>query len=371
MRVRLACFATARILPSTGARTEPSDAALPGVSAEPERRVERTGRPCSAGSKGAFGMAFSRREWLQLSAASVVPAAWGGARLLAQTPAPAGQAPAQAPPKTEFVDVRRNVSIFTGQGGTIGLLVNPGGLAVVDTQFPATAQICLDGLKTRAAAAPDRSRHQHPPSRRSHRRQRRASRCGQDDRCACQGARADEGRCGAPDPAQRAGANLSRLDVSRDVQGRPRRRGGFGASHYGPAHTGGDIVVLFEKANVAHMGDLTFNRRHPFIDRPGGASIAGWITLLEQVSKAHAADTIFVFGHAGDGWKVTGAKADLLVQRDYFTALLELRARRGEGRQVEGRHHQNQRGAERVHRSRPADRACDGRGLRRNRCVSS
>ena len=30
--------------------------------------------------------------------------------------------------------------------------------------------------------------------------------------------------------------------------------------HYGPAHTGGDVVIYFEKANVAHMGDLMFNR---------------------------------------------------------------------------------------------------------------
>jgi hypothetical protein len=71
------------------------------------------------------------------------------------------------------------------------------------------------------------------------------------------------------------------------------------------------------------MGDLVFNRRQPFIDRPGGASIQGWITLLEQVTKAHGADTIFVYGHAGDGFKVTGGKADLQYMRDYLTALLD------------------------------------------------
>ena len=94
------------------------------------------------------------------------------------------------------------------------------------------------------------------------------------------------------------------------------------ATFYGPAHTGGDIVVLFEKANVAHMGDLVFNRLHPFVDRQGGASIEGWMTVLEQVMKAHGADTIFVFGHAGETFRVTGGRADLQYQRDYFTALL-------------------------------------------------
>jgi cyclase len=66
-----------------------------------------------------------------------------------------------------------------------------------------------------------------------------------------------------------------------------------------------------------------FNRWQPFIDRPGGSSVQGWITVLEQVMKAHGSDTQFVFGHAGTGFKVTGSKADLQVQRDYLTALLE------------------------------------------------
>jgi cyclase len=95
------------------------------------------------------------------------------------------------------------------------------------------------------------------------------------------------------------------------------------AHHYGPGHTGGDSVVVFEKANVVHMGDLMFNRMHPFVDRVGGASIANWIVTLEKVMKAHANDTMFIFGHANPKFQVTGSKADLAVQRDYFHALLD------------------------------------------------
>ena len=40
-------------------------------------------------------------------------------------------------------------------------------------------------------------------------------------------------------------------------------------SHHGPAHTGGDSVVYFERADIIHMGDLVFNRMPPFIDRAG------------------------------------------------------------------------------------------------------
>ena len=93
--------------------------------------------------------------------------------------------------------------------------------------------------------------------------------------------------------------------------------------HYGAAHTKGDAVVTFEKANVVHMGDLVFNRRHPVIDRPGGASIAGWIKALDKAAKDHGKDTIFIFGHAGPKFAVTGTAADLAYQRDYLLALLE------------------------------------------------
>jgi hypothetical protein len=71
------------------------------------------------------------------------------------------------------------------------------------------------------------------------------------------------------------------------------------------------------------MGDLMFNRMHPVVDRLSGASIAGWITVLERALKDLPNDTLFVFGHANPKFQVTGAKADLQLQRDYFTALLE------------------------------------------------
>jgi cyclase len=96
--------------------------------------------------------------------------------------------------------------------------------------------------------------------------------------------------------------------------------------HYGPAHTGGDIVILFEKANVAHMGDLMFNRAHPVIDRVNGASIRNWIATLRRVSSELPADTLYIFGHAGTGRDVTGSREDLLRHAAYLEALLAFTA---------------------------------------------
>ena len=71
------------------------------------------------------------------------------------------------------------------------------------------------------------------------------------------------------------------------------------------------------------MGDLVFNRLHPFVDRPAGASIDNWITALERVPREHSADTIYIFGHAKDGSGATGSRADFARFRDYLTAVLD------------------------------------------------
>ena len=95
------------------------------------------------------------------------------------------------------------------------------------------------------------------------------------------------------------------------------------ARYFGAAHTNGDVVVLFEKANVVHMGDLVFNRIYPVIDRVGGGSIRHWITVLEKVAREYPEDAIYIFGHGNPKFGVTGQRGDLLVLRDYLVSLLE------------------------------------------------
>jgi cyclase len=266
----------------------------------------------------------TRRDLLRWTSLSLA-AAWPATRLLGQAPAP----PQGPPPATQtsFADLRRHVGIFNGRGGTIGTYVAKGTTVVVDTQFPDTAQICLDGLKAKTggrAADLVIDTHFH------------GDHTGGNGTFKAAGAKTIVAHATVPElmklrprpdgpprtPPDATFPDTWRQDLGDEV---------VSAAFHGPAHTGGDIVVHFEQANVVHMGDLVFNRMHPFVDRGGGASIQGWITLLERVAKAHGNDTIFVFGHAGERFKVTGGKADLLYQRDYFTALLEFtrKAKRG------------------------------------------
>jgi len=94
------------------------------------------------------------------------------------------------------------------------------------------------------------------------------------------------------------------------------------AKFYGRAHTSGDVVVTFERANVAHMGDLMFNQRHPVVDRAAGALLRSWAQILDRVPKDHDKDTIYIFGHSNTGLPVVGSDKELATFRNYIGALL-------------------------------------------------
>ncbi len=93
--------------------------------------------------------------------------------------------------------------------------------------------------------------------------------------------------------------------------------------YFGAGHTNGDSLIHFEKSNIVHMGDLMFNRRHPNVDRSAGANIKSWITVLEETNKTFNSKTNFVFGHAAEGYSVTGSKVDLEAFKNYLIALME------------------------------------------------
>ncbi|GAB2508710.1 MBL fold metallo-hydrolase [Lysobacter humi (ex Lee et al. 2017)] len=69
------------------------------------------------------------------------------------------------------------------------------------------------------------------------------------------------------------------------------------ARHVAHAHTDGDVLVKFEKANVLHMGDVYFNGLYPFIDLESGGSIDGFLAAIRAgVAMADEA-TLVVPGH--------------------------------------------------------------------------
>ncbi|OHE89547.1 MAG: MBL fold metallo-hydrolase [Verrucomicrobia bacterium RIFCSPLOWO2_12_FULL_64_8] len=266
---------------------------------------------------------MNRRTFLVRSAGLAAAGLFTRSLLRAQStsgtpPSAALSRPQAGPPITEFKPLRRNTGIFTGRGGTIGWLAAPAAFVVVDTQFPDTAGICLAGLPDRAGRTLDAVINTH------HHRDHTAG-----NPVFKPATKTIVAQANAPKLQFAAAEKAGGVDkeVFADTTFDSVWRRDFGgevvtAQYFGPAHTGGDAIVHFEKANVIHMGDLVFNRMYPVIDRPGGASVRGWITVLGEVHKNYPADAIYVFGHGNPKFGITGTRDDLGVMRDYFVALL-------------------------------------------------
>jgi len=69
------------------------------------------------------------------------------------------------------------------------------------------------------------------------------------------------------------------------------------AIHTAPAHTDGDAIVIFEEANVAHLGDVFFNGMYPLIDIEAGGSMQGIIDSVESILPLLDENTQIIPGH--------------------------------------------------------------------------
>lgn len=67
--------------------------------------------------------------------------------------------------------------------------------------------------------------------------------------------------------------------------------------HLPGAHTDGDSIVWFTKANVVHMGDIFVTYGFPFIDLDSGGHVQGMIAANEQVLSLVPADARVIPGH--------------------------------------------------------------------------
>jgi cyclase len=252
---------------------------------------------------------MTRRSFFQMSLASGLLAA--GGRGGAQG----------APPEATvtFTPLRRNVGLCTGRGGTIGWLITPGGVVVVDSQFPDTATKVLAGVSERTSRRIDLLVNTH------HHGDHTAGNI--VFKPAVDGILAHERVPALQKQAAEAQGTLDQQAYADHTYGKVWRQEIAGdtmrVEYFGPGHTSGDSVVTFEKANVAHVGDLVFRERHPFIDRPAGASVQNWIAALEAIRTAHGRDTIFIFGHAREGLGPSGTAADLVEMSRYLSGVVE------------------------------------------------
>jgi len=90
------------------------------------------------------------------------------------------------------------------------------------------------------------------------------------------------------------------------------------AFHVAPAHTDGDSIVHFRKANVLHMGDVFFQGGYPFIDLGSGGSAPGVLAAVEQALELADGSTKVIPGHGE-----LSDKAGLTQYRDMLKTAIE------------------------------------------------
>lgn len=101
--------------------------------------------------------------------------------------------------------------------------------------------------------------------------------------------------------------------------------------HVEHAHTDGDALVHWTRADVLHMGDTFFNGNLPFVDLESGGSIDGYIAAVEEGLRIADADTVIIPGHGP-----VARRPDLVRFRDMLRGLRDrVAAAMREGRSLE------------------------------------
>lgn len=211
-----------------------------------------------------------------------------------------------------------NIGVFTEKGGTIAFLLSENGIVVVDAQFPDTAPHLIDELKKKSASPFHLliNTHHHFDH--------------------TSGNIAFKGLVKhvlAHENSKLNQEKVAKQQKTEDAQFYPDQTftntwcEQFGKekiclSYFGAGHTNGDSLVHFQHADIVHMGDLVFNRRHPYIDKSAGADIGNWIKLLEKATHTYGKKTRYVCGHAGEGYDISIKADDLLAFRDYLGNVL-------------------------------------------------
>lgn len=210
------------------------------------------------------------------------------------------------------------IGIFTEKGGTIAFLLSKEGVVVIDAQFPEQAKHLINELKNRTDKPINlliNTHHHGDHTAGNIEFKNIVQHVIGHENCLLNHQHVAEVQKTVD---KQLFADITFRNTWKIKVGNEKIK----AHYLGAAHTNGDAIIHFQNANIAHMGDLVFNRRYAFVDRAAGASISGWIDVLDKAKSIFDTGTLFVFGHAFDPVKVTGSMDDLSAMQHYLAKLL-------------------------------------------------
>ncbi len=211
-------------------------------------------------------------------------------------------------------DLRGGVGVFTEKGGTIAYLITKEGIAIVDTQFPEQAEHLITALrKNNDQPIPYLINTHHHGDHSSG----NIAFTGIAKKVVAHANSAQNQR-NVAEKQNNVDKQLFPDTTFTDTWQQKIGNESIKMHYFGAGHTNGDSIVHFENANIAHLGDLLFNGRYPFVDASAGASVKSWIKVLDKTQKTFDKNTLFVFGHAFDPEKITGGQEEINLFKDFL-----------------------------------------------------
>jgi cyclase len=218
----------------------------------------------------------------------------------------------QPPPGISIVKVAGNVYCLYGQGGNIGIVEGNNKLLVVDSQYARNAEQVLGEIRKLSSKPVSFLVNTHYHGDHT-------------------GGNPIIGRDAVIISHERCKESFERglkPEQSPETMGSPRQTFGQDMTihlggetvrlyHFGPAHTAGDTVVVFEQSKVLHTGDLFFQGIPPYIDVNDGADTRNWFRIIDDLAEKYP-DFKVIPGHG----KVTDMQAWLEFS-DYIKFLRE------------------------------------------------
>ena len=225
-----------------------------------------------------------------------------------------------ADPAWKIRMLTNDIGVFTEKGGTILFCLSKEGIVVVDSQFPDTSGHLIDALKEKTSIPYHLLINTHHHA--DHTSGNVAFKGLVQHVLAHENSKANQERV-----AKEQHKEDSQLYPDKTYATTWCEKVGIEnicLHYFGAGHTNGDSLVHFQDSNIVHLGDLVFNRRHPYIDKTSGASITNWIKVLEKSISHFDKKTQFVCGYAGNGFDVILSAADLRLFADYLGNLMKL-----------------------------------------------
>jgi len=206
---------------------------------------------------------------------------------------------AQNDVKINAVRVSDNIYMLTGQGGNIGLFLGEDGTFIVDDQYAPLTEKILAAIKSVGGDTPRFliNTHFHGDHTGGNENLGNAgtlivSHDNVRERLV-NGSYIKAFGMNSP-PANKAA--LPVLTFSDNMHFHINDES-VNAVHVGSAHTDGDSVIYFRRANVVHAGDIFFNGFYPFIDAANGGSLKGTIDAVDEILAATDSNSKIIPGH--------------------------------------------------------------------------